>query len=448
MNVRSPRPRHPGAFIILWFGSLITVGTGLLLLPISQQSTAGAVSLSDSFFTSASAITVTGLVVTDTATTWSGFGQIVLAALIQVGGLGIMTIAGFFGIAINRRLGVRSGLLAGAEIGLTDLGVLRNLLGDIARFVLYSELATALLLTSYFSSIKSMGLGDATRHGFFHAISAFNNAGFSTFESGLESYVGDWFVNLVIVASFVLGGLGFPVVFELRSRWSTPRSWTLHTKVTLSVSALLLVGGTVALGLLEWNNQETIGALPIDERVLASFFQSATARTAGFNTIPFSELRAASLLILLPLMVVGASSSSTGGGIKTSTFAVVIQSTFAELRRDATTVIFSRRIPLELQRQSLALIVAALGFVGVATFLLTSAHSSIPVLDLMFEAGSAFGTAGVSTGITSQLSELGRAVIVVTMFVGRVGPITFGTAVLLRPNRKKYGYAEEGLLIG
>jgi len=442
------RVGHPGAFIILWFGGFIAAGTLLLSLPISQQPTSGTVSLSDAFFTSASAITVTGLVVTNTATTWSHFGQFVLALLIQVGGLGIMTIAGFFGIALNRKLGIRSGLLAGAEIGLSELGILRTLLGDIVRFVLYSELITATLLTSYLAVIKSMGFTEAARHGFFHAISAFNNAGFSTFESGLEDYVGDWFVNVVIISSFAVGGLGFPVVFELRSRWRTPQRWSLHTKVTLSVSALLLGGGSLAIGLLEWTNPATLGKLAFDERILASFFQSATARTAGFNTIAFSELRSASLLVLLPLMVVGASSSSTGGGIKTSTFTVVVQSTFAELRRDPTTVIFNRRIPLELQRQSLALLVAALGFVGVATFLLTGLHTSIPALDLLFEASSAFGTAGVSTGVTEQLGELGRAVIVVTMFVGRVGPITFGTAVLLRPHRKKYGYPEEELLVG
>ena len=442
------RLKHPGLAVVLWFGGFIAAGTVLLLLPVSQQAGGSTVTFSDAFFTSASAITVTGLVVTNTATTWSVFGQVVIACLIQIGGLGIMTVAGFFGIALNRKLGIRSGLLAGTEIGLTELGVLRTLIRDIIRFVLVSELITAVFLSVYFAAVKQMGLGAALRHGTFHAISAFNNAGFSTFETGLEGYVGDWFVNVVIVGSFVLGGLGFPVVFELRSRWRTPHVWSLHTKVTLWVSGLLMVGGAVVFGAIEWTNPSTLGALPVDEKFLASFFQSATARTAGFNTVAFGALRPASLLLIIPLMVVGASSASTGGGIKTSTFAVVMRSTVAELRRDPTTVIFDRKIPVHIQRQALALIVAALGFVGMSTFLLSAVHPDLSTMELLFESASAFGTAGVSTGLTDQVDEVGRAILVVTMFVGRVGPITFGTAVLLRPQRKNYGYPQEDLLVG
>ncbi|MDH5520830.1 MAG: TrkH family potassium uptake protein, partial [Acidimicrobiia bacterium] len=402
----------------------------------------------DAFFTAASAVTVTGLVVVDSGPTWSAFGELVILGLIQIGGLGIMTLAGFLGIVFTRRLGIRGRVLAGTEIGLTELGTLRNLIRDLVIFVVISEFVIALLLTIRFALEGGRGILRSTYLGVFHAVSAFNNAGFSTLDGGLERYPGDWFMSLVVAGAFIVGGIGFPVVFELRRVWRRPRTWSLHTKVTLATTALLLFGGTLMLAVVEWNNDATIGAAPIGDKILASFFQSATSRTAGFNTVPIGELRTPSLLIFLLLMVIGASSSSTGGGIKTSTFAVVIRATIAHLRGDPEVTIFSRRIPKDLERQALSLVIATLGAIGTAGFLLTWFEPELPAVELLFEAASAFGTVGVSTGLTAELSTPSRVVIILLMFVGRVGPITFGTAVLLRPQQQRYGYATEGLIVG
>jgi potassium uptake TrkH family protein len=436
---------RPGAVVVLGFGLMIVLGTLLLSLPISHRQS---VTLLDSLFTAASAVTVTGLAVVNTGSAWTPFGELVILFLIQIGGLGILTMAGFFGIALNRRLGIRSGLLAGAEIGLSDLGVLRTLIRDIVRFVAATEILVAFLLTIRFLSEGGHGAAKSLHLAVFHSVSAFNNAGFSIFTDGLESRTGDWFVSLVVAFTFILGGLGFPVVFELQRRWRKPSTWTLHTKATLATTAVLLAAGTVVIGALEWSNPATIGDRPPDERVLAAFFQSATARTAGFNTVPIGSLRSSSWLILVLFMFVGASSASTGGGIKTSTLAVVVRSTLAELRGDSITTMFSREITLNQQRQSLALVIAALGTVGTASFVLSIVDGGLPAFQLLFEAASAFGTVGLTTGVTTELGQLGRLVVIGLMFVGRVGPITFGTAVLLRGQRRQYGYAEEELIVG
>ncbi|MDH3293159.1 MAG: TrkH family potassium uptake protein [Acidimicrobiia bacterium] len=359
-----------------------------------------------------------------------------------------MTLAGFLAIVFTRRLGVRGGLLAGTEIGLTDLGSLRGLIRNLVVFVAASESVVAMLLTVRFALEGERSFPRSLYLGVFHSISAFNNAGFSTLDGGLEHYTSDWFVGLVIAAAFVIGGIGFPVVFELARHWRRPPHWTLHTKVTLTMTAILLGVGTAAVAVVEWNNAATIGGHSFGTKLLASFFQSATVRTAGFNTVPIGELETPTLILFLLLMVIGASSASTGGGIKTSTFAVVIRATIAHLRGDPEATVFSRRIPDALERRSLSLVVAALGAVGTATFVLTVLEPDLPAIGLLFEAASAFGTVGVSTGVTPELGGLSRVVITILMFLGRVGPITFGSAVLLRPQVKRYGFAEEGLIVG
>ncbi len=442
----SQRFATPSFAVLSAFGLLIAAGSFLLWLPISHA--ADAVSFSDAVFTATSAVTVTGLVVVDTGTAWTLFGELVILALIQIGGLGIMTLAGFVGIALNRRLGLSSGARAAAEIGLSDIGILRNLIGDLVRFVLGAEVVVAVLLTIRFAMQPNTGPLAAVHLGIFHSVSAFNNAGFSIFEGGLERYVGDWFVSLVVAGAFILGGIGFPVVFELRKRWRRPATWSLHTKVTLTTTAVLLVSGTFLIAVVEWGNGRTLGPLGFGERVLASFFQSATARTAGFNTVDIGAMEPASWLVMILLMVIGASSASTGGGIKTSTVAVVVRSTLAEFQRDHSVHMFGRNIPVGLQREALALVVAALATVGTATFVLTALEPDLELGSLLFEAASAFGTAGLTTGVTDALGAVSRLVIVALMFIGRVGPITFGTAVLLRSEALAFRYPDGTLIVG
>lgn len=444
---RRRRIEHPGVLVVAAFAVVIIAGSILLALPVSHRSSVQ-VSTGEAAFTATSAVTVTGLVVTDTRTVWSPFGETVIIVLIQLGGLGIMTLAGFFAIALNRRLGVRTGLLAGAELGLTQFGVVRSLIRDIVRFVAASELAITALLFARFLTMEDTSWPRALHLAVFHAVSAFNNAGFSIFDGGLERFVSDWYVNVVIAGAFIVGGLGFPVVFELRRRWRHPRRWSLHTKVTLSMTLALLLGGAILIAATEWTNGETLGSLGVADKTLAATFQSATARTAGFNTVPIGELRPGSWMVLILLMVIGAGSASTGGGIKASTFAVVIRATLSEFRQDQSTTLFERRVSLAIQRQALALVVAALVTVGTATFVLSLFDANIPTIELLFEASSAFGTVGISTGVTEQLDAVGRMLLIVLMFIGRIGPITFGTAVFTRIQAKQYDYAEETLLVG
>lgn len=423
------------------------VGATFLWLPVSQQEGASVTPL-EAFFTSVSAVTVTGLAVEDTSTTWSYFGLSVLLVLIQVGGLGIMTIAGFFGLVVSQRLSVRAGVLAGTEIGVTQLGPLGDLVKGLIKFVFASEFLLAVGLSTRFLIAADGEIVKPIFDGVFHAVSAFNNAGFSTFGNGLADYVSDWFVSIAVALGFIVGGLGFPVIFELWRQWRTPSRWTLHTKVSLSSTAILLFGGTILFALLEWGNNETLGPLSNSDRLLASFFQSATTRTAGFNTVSMESLRPSTLLLFVLLMVIGANSASTGGGIKTTTVAVALQATFAQLRGDRDVTMFEKRIPRQIMQQSLALVIAALGIVGTAGFMLAVVEPNLDGVKLLFEAASAFGTAGLSAGVTPDLGTMGRIFIIVLMFVGRVGPITFGTAFLFRAETHRYRFPQDDLMVG
>ncbi len=440
--------RHPGRLVVSAFAAFILIGTVLLWLPISHEAGQPALSLIDAFFTASSAVTVTGLVVVDTGSGLSRFGEIVVLGLIQVGGLGIMTLASFMSVFLSRKLGISRGRLVGTEIGVADLGELRTVMRALIRFSLASEIVVAVLLSIRFIAEGGRSIAESLYLGVFHAVSAFNNAGFSTLDGGLERYVSDWYVSLVIAGAFIGGGLGFPVVIELLKNDRGPRPWSLHSKVTLISTAALLSVGTAVLVALEWANPDTLGPLSSADKFLAAFFQSATARTAGFNTIDIGSLHASSSLVMVLLMVIGASSASTGGGIKTSTFAVVVWTALAEFRGDPEVTILKRRIPRTVQRQALALVIVALGTIGTATFILSILLPDIGLDDLLFETASAFATAGVTRGVTSQLGLLGKLLIITLMFVGRVGPITFGSALLLRSKAHRFRYAEEKLIVG
>lgn len=441
------RRPHPGALIVAGFAAVAGLGAAFLSLPVSHKADTS-VTVLEAFFTSVSAVTVTGLAVEDTSTTWTHFGLVVILILIQVGGLGIMTIAGFFGLVVSRRLSVRAGLLAGTEIGFTQLGPLGDLVRGLVRFVIASELVLAVGLSIRFLIDGDGAIAQPIFDGVFHAVSAFNNAGFSTFSGGLEDYVTDWFVSIAVALGFIVGGMGFPVIFELWAKWRTPVYWSLHTKVSLAATAFLLAGGTVMIALLEWTNEDTLGSLGTADRLLASFFQAATARTAGFNTVPMESLRPSTWLFFVLLMVIGANSASTGGGIKTTTVAVAIQATIGQLRGDRDVTMFEKRIPSQIRQQALALVIAALGMVGTATFAIAIVEPEIATIKLLFEAASAFGTVGLSAAVTPALGTLGRVLIIALMFIGRVGPITFGTAFLFRAETHRYRFPQDDLMVG
>ncbi len=454
MAIRPARSRfhwqttHPGQLVIFGFAILIATGTLLLRLPFAHEATAPQISLFDAFFTAVSATTVTGLAVVDTGSTFSRFGELVILTMIQIGGLGIMTLASLGAVFLSRRLGIKRGLLAGTEIGLGNFGELRPIIRAIFRYTVGFEVLAAATLSIRFIVEGRHSIGGSIYLGIFHAISAFNNAGFSTLSGGLERYVTDPWVSVIISATIIAGGLGFPVAAELSQHPREPRSWSLHTKVTVVATALLVVGGTAAILAIEWGNPATMGNLSIPEKILSSGFQSVTTRTAGFNTLPIGELRGGSILLMLLLMTIGASSASTGGGIKTSTFAIVVWTAIAEFRGDNEVNLFHRRLPSSLQRQALALVVAALGTVGTATFILSLSQPNLTLDSLLFEAASAFGTVGLSTGITADLNGFSRFLIMALMFIGRIGPVTFGTAILFRSRPHLFRYPEEKLLVG
>lgn len=437
---------HPARNVVAGFLAVITMGTVLLALPFSHAPGV-TTSVLDAAFTSTSAVCVTGLVVVDTGTHWSGFGQGVVLGLIQVGGLGYMTVSSLVVMLLSRRLGLRRQLLASAERGVLSLGDVRTVLKGLAVVTAAVQLTVAAVLVVRLLGDEGVGVGAAVWSGVFHAVSAFNNAGFSLYADSLVGFSGDWLVLVPVMVAIVVGGLGFPVLVDLnRCRWRW-RELTLHSKVTLAGTGALLALGTVLLTTLEWSNPATLGPMPLGEKVLDGTFAAVTPRTAGFNSIDVGGMRPQSLLATIGLMFVGAGSAGTSGGIKVSTFAVLALVIWSQLRGESDVTGFRRRIPDATQRQAITVALLAVALVVSATgVLLVSAV--VPLGDALFEAVSAFGTVGLSTGITPGLPAPDKLVLMALMVIGRVGPITLGTALVLRARPTLYRHAEERPLIG
>ncbi|MGH3646574.1 MAG: TrkH family potassium uptake protein [Micromonosporaceae bacterium] len=438
--------RHPARVVPLAFLATIVIGTVLLMLPISRSGP-GAAPLVTALFTSTSAVCVTGLIVVDTPTYWSGFGQGVILALFQVGGFGIMALATLLGVLVARRLGLYTRLLAQAETKTLALGEVRGVLGRIGFTFFIVEASVALILSLRFSLGYGMSPGKATWHGVFHAVSAFNNAGFSVNTDSLMRYAADPWVNLPVIVAVIIGGLGFPVLFELRRELRKPGRWSMHTKIVLLATALLLPLGAIAVLVLEWNNPGTLGPRGVLEKVLAALFQSVTSRTAGFNTIDTGALEPATLLVTDMLMFIGGGSASTAGGIKVTTFLLLAFVIWAEVRGEPDVHIFNRRLMTGVQRQALTIALLGVAFVAAGTLslqLLTD-HT---MDKLLFEAISAFATVGLSTGITGTLGTGAQLVLVILMYVGRVGSVTVGAALALRSRRRLYRLPEDRPIVG
>nr|WP_229022866.1 potassium transporter TrkG [Actinomarinicola tropica] len=440
------RLHHPAQVVVAAFGVTILAGASLLMLPIATAGP-GSTRPITALFTATSAVCVTGLVTVDTPTYWSGFGQGVIMLLIQLGGFGIMTLASLAAIFVSHKLGLRSRLLARAETGTLDLGDVRSILFGIIRFTLLFEGAAALLLTLRFWISYDEGLLRAVWLGVFHAISAFNNAGFALFSDNLMGFAGDELLLLVIGAAVVSGGLGFPVWLDLRNERTRFTRWSLHTKLVVTMTAALLLVGMVTLTAFEWDNPETLGDRSAVDTVANGTFASLTPRTAGFNTFDYGEANDETILVTTLLMFIGAGPASTGGGVKVTTAAVLALMVWAELRGDPDVNRFSRRIPATAQRQALSVVLIGLTALFAGNLLLT-ATSPFSIGETLFEATSAFGTVGLSTGITGLLADPPQAVLVVLMFLGRVGPLTLGTALVLRERDKLFRYPEERPIIG
>jgi potassium uptake TrkH family protein len=438
--------RHPAQLVSLAFAVAILVGAGLLMLPVATVGPGGA-SVLTAAFTSTSSICVTGLIVVDTATYWSHFGQVVIMVLIQIGGLGIMTLASTLALVVARRLGLRSRLIAQAETGALDLGDVRRILFGVVVLSFVFEAIAATVLALRFALHYDYSVGSAIWRGVFHAVTSFNNAGFTLWSDNLVQFVTDGWISMTISLAVICGGLGFPVWLELRRQGRTPRRWSIHTKLTLLVTGLLLAVGFFTVLGFEWNNAATLGALDTPGKLLASFFQGVQPRTAGFNTLDYSQMGDDTLLFQDVLMFIGAGSASTAGGIKVTTFALLLLMVWTEIRGDPEVNVFGRRISAAAQRQALALALIALIAVASCTLVLV-ASSDATVSQSIFESTSAFGTVGLSTGITGGLPATGKIALIVLMYLGRVGPHALGTALVLRESRRRYRFAEGRPIIG
>jgi trk system potassium uptake protein len=439
-----PRLSAP-RLIVLAFAGLIAVGTLLLKIPAANNG----ITWMDAFFESVSAVTVTGLQAVTPAEAFTPFGQFILAALIQLGGLGIMTLATVGALVIGRRMGFRDLLVVREELASPDSP--RNvarLVGQVALITLLVEVVGVVILTVRFAlqghGIGSLGLA------LFHSIAAFCNAGFDIFEGGMASYASDWTVNLTLIYLIIAGGLGFPVLVNLY-HYRRVRRLTLQSKLVLITTAAMLVFGVASVALFEWTNPRTLGGEPFGTQVLMSLFQGVSPRTAGFATVTYSEMRETTLATQISLMFVGTAPVSTGGGIKVTTVALIFLIMLAQVRGQEEVSAFGRRIPRSLIAKSVTIMTLSTLLVsGAALALMVS--EKIDFLTALFEVTSAFGTVGLSLGpgygLATEASPFGKILLAAIMFAGRVGPITVVLALSERSRPRKYTYPEEEIAIG
>ncbi|MFQ3214697.1 MAG: trk system potassium uptake protein TrkH [Marivirga sp.] len=454
-TILSKLKSKPARTFIYSFLLLILFGTALLMLP-AMTTQEGSMSFFDALFTAVSASCVTGLIVVDTATFFTFKGQFVIMILFQLGGLGIISFTSFFatflrsGVGIKQQLMLRDFLVS--ESLFSAKGLLRQI---IVITIIIESISFILVFFTWGPDVHFDSVGQKVFFSAFHAVSAFCNAGFSLFSSGLyqTGVASSYVLHIVLALTLIMGGLGFSAIQDLfaiknlRDRLANPwKDWALSTKIAVYTSFILIVLGTVVFYLLEKDN--VLQNQNFMEGMIASFFQSASARTAGFNTVDFGALRTPTLLLIIVLMFIGASSGSVGGGIKTSTFYLLITSVFATLRGRLKIEIGRKFIPKELLFKALSIFFFAASLNLIAVFLLTITDSNIPLADLIFEEVSAFGTVGLSTGITSSLSVAGRTIIILSMFIGRVGTLTFALALSSRTSSKGYKYPKAHLMVG
>lgn len=441
------RPASPARLIAGSFAIAILVGTVLLALP-AAHAPGIEVSWLDALFTATSAVCVTGLIVLDTGTDFSTFGQVVILVLIQLGGLGILSAGTLVALAAGRRIGYRERQQLQSQLNTLQVGGIVRLLRSIAILVVTVEAVGALLLWGPLAARE--GLGRGAYLAVFHSISAFNNAGFSPFRDSLMGYATDPMVNMVVMTLIVVGGVGFVVITDViaRVRHGRTARISLHARIVLAATAALLVGATVVVAALEWNNPATLGALSPVERPLAALFQAVTPRTAGFNTLDTAALLPGTMLFVMLLMFVGGSPGSTAGGIKTVGFVLLLGSAWSQIRGRNELVLFGRRIASSIAVRAGAIALSAMLLLGAATTVLLVTEPDASFQALAFEAVSAFGTVGLSTGVTPTLSEVGRVVVIVLMYLGRLGPMTLGLALMGEPHERKLTYPEEEVVIG
>ncbi len=420
LSLRWFRALPPPGMLACFYAIFITIGALTLWLPWMHT---GLVSFDDALFTSVSAVTVTGLIVVDTGSAFTIPGQIVIAILIQMGGLGLMTFAVLLLSALGISIGMPQRVILREELNQTSMSDLGRLVRLILIVAVAVEAVGAVLLAFVFVPEEGWALG--LWHAVFHSVSAFNNAGFSTFPNSLMNYAGNLLVTVTVCSMFIISGLGFVVISELLQK----RDWTrlsMHSKLMLSGTAVLIVLGWALFAMLEWSNPGTLGSLgSVADRLTASFFQGVTPRTAGFNSIDTTQMRDSTALMTIALMLIGGGSTSTAGGIKVTTAIVLVLGTIAFFRRSTQLTAFGRSIATREVMKVMALTTVSILVVFLSFFALTIFQET-EFLILGFEVASAFGTVGLSMGATLDLNPFGRVVIMIVMFLGRVGPLALG----------------------
>lgn len=435
--------RSPAQILVVGFAICIFVGTGLLMLPFAVT-TDVTLSFIDALFMATSAVCVTGLAVVDPGSQLSMFGQIVIMLLFQLGGLGFMTLASMMAILLGKRITIKERLLLKEALNQNSLQGIVRLVQYIILMSLAIEALGAVLLAVAFSS--HMPLSQAIYFGIFHSVSAFNNAGFDLFSNSLLNYQTNLVVQLTVVVLLVTGGLGFIVLLNIYQQRRHLSKLTVHSKLTIVTSLSLLIGATLIIFVLEYN-QNALAHLSIGHQFLNSFFQSASARSAGLSTVNLAHLNDATVMIIILLMFIGASPGSTGGGVKTTTFAIAVLMVWNVLRGRSEISVFYRTISSQIIIKALVLITLSVSLILVVTTLLTLSEEA-PFLALLFETVSAFGTVGLSVGVTSQLSEFGKFLLTITMFAGRVGPLTLFFALASQNTQRGYRYPEDNVFVG
>ena len=432
--------------LAIGFLSVIIIGGIILSLPISSVD-GRSTNLLDSIFTSTSAVCVTGLVTIDTGTHWNTFGQIIILMLIEIGGLGFMSVTTFVAILLGKKITLRDRLIMQEAMNTFGIQGLVKMVRYVIILTFSLQLGGALILSTQF--IPQFGIKKGIFYSIFHAASSFCNAGFDLFGnfSSLTSYSSNAVVVLTLSILLILGGLGFTVLLELYN-YKRDRKLSVNSKMVLYVSGMLIVIGTILMFAFEFNNPETIGNMSMGNKILNSFFSAVSPRTAGFNTVSIDGMTTSSKLISVILMVIGGSSGSTAGGLKTATFGVTILTVICVLKGREDTEAFGRRLSKETVYKAFTLLAIAVFVVLFVTMILTIVEPDQSFINLLYEAASAFGTAGLTTGVTQQLSLIGKIVIMITMYLGRVGPLTVFVAILNRKKKVPYKYAEGKILIG
>ncbi|MGL4108210.1 TrkH family potassium uptake protein [Clostridium sp. LP20] len=434
--------------LVIGFIMVIFIGAILLSLPISSVNGEPTRFL-DSLFTSTSAVCVTGLVTVDTGTHWNYFGQTVIIILIEIGGLGFMSFTTFLAILLGKKITLRKRLVMQEAMNTFSIQGLVKMVKYVLGFTFSVQLFGALLISTQF--ITEYGVLKGIFFSVFHSISAFCNAGFDIIGNfnSLTGYSSNTVIMLTITILIIIGGLGFTVWMEIYSyNYKGIKKISVHTKIVLLVTSVLVIGGTIFMFLLEYKNPETLASMGIKDKVMNSLFAAVTPRTAGFNSISTDGMTNAGKFLTIILMFIGGSPGSTAGGLKTATVGLVVLTVISVIKGREDTEAFGRRFSKELIYKAFALLIIAMGLVIVVTMVLSITEPNESFIDLLYEASSAFGTAGLTTGVTQRLSGVGKVIIMITMYCGRVGPLTVALAFANKRRKSGYKYPEGKILIG